>query len=110
MPKVDMKRLWEGDLHVRAAELLGFLARAKDDGQPAALNHSEAMDVLVVTVATLLDADASLVTRRDIREAAELFGSKALTLADDFRKGYAHDGKHHVERMGGFYDDERVKN
>jgi ribosomal protein L34 len=106
MAKIDIKRLLQPEINVRAAELLGFLARAKDDGGRHPLDAKEAMDAMVVALATIIEAVPEYATRRDFREAAEEIGSEVLNLALAMRRSFDLDGKHHVERMGGIVADE----
>lgn len=98
-------RLLEPALTIRAAELLGFLARAPDDGEYHPLSAQDAVDVMIVAMATLIEADENIQTPRDFRSAAELYGSEMMTIAREFRKWFAGDGLHHFERMGGYSSD-----
>ena len=105
MKSNDTERLLDGGLQVRAAELLGFLARAPDDGQAHPLDAQEAVDVMIVAIATIIEATETVVTPRDFRQAAEIYGSEILTIARELRKWQASDGLHHIERMGGYTSD-----
>lgn len=102
MKPTNTERLLDGDLHIRAAELLGFIARAPDDGQHHPLDAQEAVDVMLVALATLIEGTETVKTPRDFRQAAELYGSEMLTVARTLRKWFDADGLHHYERMGGY--------
>lgn len=98
-------RLLETALSIRAAELLGFLAKAPEDGEYHALSAQYAIDVMLVAMATLIEADDEVQTPRDFRLTAEMYGSEMLTIAREFRKWQAEDGLHHFERLGGYQSD-----
>lgn len=98
-------RLLDAQLSVCAAEVLGFIAQAPDDGQYHALSAQHAIDVMLVALATLIEADDEIQTPRDFRLTVEMYGSEMLTIAREFRKWKAEDGLHHFERMGGYQSD-----
>lgn len=101
MAKVEIENFLTVEINQRAADVLAALAGAREGNGPQPLSWTDTMNAVALIAATMIDAEPTLRTRRDMRKYVEELGSTILTLADQFRLMTNATGQTHLDRLGG---------